>query len=380
MGGSIADHGPLVQHWQKNHLMMSIAKFKNIPVLNGIRGLAVLIVFASHGSNVFFGGRLLGDGGGQLGVMLFFMLSGFLMALLYMGESCTRQAIRNFLVNRFARIYPMFALVVVGCFVVNQTRLQFWVYPVKTSLDLLEHLSFIRGYNVLWTIGPEIIFYMLFLALWKIRNASNRQFIGVIAILACLAWLPINTGDTNALFALHNKLPFFMVGCLLGTKSESMLRIVRGGSERLAMTAAFWASVAMFLLSMPQVFNLMLHASIVSVGDSLPDPWANPLYLILTASLLVTAIISRPWILTNRVIGFVGKISFSFYLLHFAVLMNMYVLMPTHPLRAIALTATVTFALSSLSYLIIEVPLRNLIRTFGKSHVANTLVTVVQKQ
>ena len=60
---------------------------KDIPVLNGLRGLAVMIVFASHASNIFYQGEIVGWGGGQLGVMLFFMLSGFLMAHLYAGRA-----------------------------------------------------------------------------------------------------------------------------------------------------------------------------------------------------------------------------------------------------------------------------------------------------
>ena len=60
------------------------AERRELPVLNGIRGLAVAIVFASHASNIYFSGAIAGWGGGQLGVMLFFLLSGFLMSHLYL--------------------------------------------------------------------------------------------------------------------------------------------------------------------------------------------------------------------------------------------------------------------------------------------------------
>lgn len=50
------------------------------PELDGLRGLAAYIVLVSHASNMTgLWGTLLGNGAGQFGVMLFFVLSGFLM-------------------------------------------------------------------------------------------------------------------------------------------------------------------------------------------------------------------------------------------------------------------------------------------------------------
>jgi peptidoglycan/LPS O-acetylase OafA/YrhL len=73
-------------------------------------------------------------------------------------------------------------------------------------------------------------------------------------------------------------------------------------------------------------------------------------------------VIARPGILTNPTAIYVGNISFSFYLLHFAVLMNMRSIMPAHKLLSVALALLVTILLSSVSYFFIEVPMRKLIR------------------
>ena len=65
----------------------SAARSNNIPALDGLRGLAAVIVLVSHVSNnVGLWGGVLGHGGGQIGVMIFFVLSGYLMGFLYLDR------------------------------------------------------------------------------------------------------------------------------------------------------------------------------------------------------------------------------------------------------------------------------------------------------
>ncbi|MEO0035979.1 MAG: hypothetical protein RLZZ501_2002, partial [Pseudomonadota bacterium] len=59
-----------------------------LPALDGLRGFAAAIVLFSHFSNAFnLWDRLFGAGAGQHGVLLFFVLSGFLIAHLHLGQS-----------------------------------------------------------------------------------------------------------------------------------------------------------------------------------------------------------------------------------------------------------------------------------------------------
>lgn len=75
---------------------------KDISVLHGLRGLAVMIVFASHALNIFCQGEIFGWG--QLGVMLF-CAERFLMARLYARRAADVAAQWQFLIKRMARIY-----------------------------------------------------------------------------------------------------------------------------------------------------------------------------------------------------------------------------------------------------------------------------------
>ncbi|WP_158880220.1 acyltransferase [Rhodanobacter sp. L36] len=341
------------------------AQTRNIPVLNGIRALAIAIVFASHASNIFFNGALTGFGGGQLGVMLFFVLSGFLMACLYMERPATVSAQRDFVVNRLARIYPMFFVVVAGCFIIRVSAAALWVYPIDTWHELFEHLGFVRGYEVLWTIGAEVIFYVLFLVLWKTRNAGPTSlFIGMVAAMVFAAWVPLDIKGNNSVINLHDKLPYFILGCLLGMRSELILSVDPVG-HKAAATAAFWISLLAYVASLPQILRLAIPLPREFLAHPDVMAWASPFYLVATTALFVTAVRARPWILTNKAAVFIGKISFSFYLLHYMVLENVRTVMPTHPLRSIALALMVTMVLSALSYATVEVPMRNWIRRIG---------------
>jgi peptidoglycan/LPS O-acetylase OafA/YrhL len=71
--------------------------------LNMLRGIAALIVVVSHYSNstnILHG--ILGHGAGQIGVMIFFILSGFLMSYLYMDTAFNRNEIATFMIARIA--------------------------------------------------------------------------------------------------------------------------------------------------------------------------------------------------------------------------------------------------------------------------------------
>lgn len=345
-----------------------------IPVLNGVRGLAVLIVFLSHASNIYFGGAVTGWGGGQLGVMLFFVLSGFLMAHLYMDEVASPAAMCRFAINRMARVYPMFVFVVVLCFALERQGFSIYVYPIRSLQELLLHLTFVKGYEVLWTIGPEVIFYGLFIVAWALHRRSTSAMWGYLLALAAASWLPFQGIESNSLLQLHDKLPFFLTGTLLGIHSGKLLEI---SNRRAPWTGwAFWLSLALFILALPRllahVVTLPAHLS----GDPWPHPWGYPFYLFATVGLFCAAVVAQPRILTNGLAQFLGRISYSFYLLHFMVLQNISLLLPMHPLRAITLAALITMILSWLTYRLIEAPARRALQRLGPSSQKDLLASV----
>ena len=90
--------------------------------LNTLRGIAALIVVISHFSNTSgLWGKVLGQGAGQFGVMLFFLLSGFLMSHLYWEREPTSRTQLFYAVSRVARVIPLYLVVVFFSFIIPTT-------------------------------------------------------------------------------------------------------------------------------------------------------------------------------------------------------------------------------------------------------------------
>src|SRR5947209_4966095 len=85
---------------------------KQIPALDGIRGIAVLMVMAFHFSKSPTNGleRVLARMSmpGQTGVDLFFVLSGFLITGILLDSRGHRNSLRTFYVRRVLRIFPLY--------------------------------------------------------------------------------------------------------------------------------------------------------------------------------------------------------------------------------------------------------------------------------
>ncbi|WP_295671193.1 acyltransferase [uncultured Mucilaginibacter sp.] len=92
-----------------------------IPALTGVRAMAAYLVFISHFAYKFDENfphiiqRFLGEF--HIGVSIFFVLSGFLITFRYYKNfHLTRDWFKQYLKNRVARIYPMYALLTIAAF------------------------------------------------------------------------------------------------------------------------------------------------------------------------------------------------------------------------------------------------------------------------
>lgn len=331
-----------------------------LPELNGLRGLAVLIVFASHASNFFLGGKLTGYGGGQLGVMLFFMLSGFLMALIYLGQSATFRHQLGFAVSRLARIYPLYATVVIASYLLVHFGSSVQVYPIKSVGDLLAHLGFVHGIGALHTIGPEVIFYLMFMLLWKLHDGNLRAFAVTMTVMAVVGWLPVDLiTSTDSLRGLHDRVPFFLTGMLLAMVYPQMQA---SAQAKPLSPIVFWLAFGLFLAALPQTLKLWVDLPRGLLPKPWSQPWSYPFYLLVTAALFVATLMQRPRFLTGRVMGYLGTISFGFYLLHAPVLLFFKQVLPSWPWLAIALGLILSTALAALLHAVLEAPARRFFR------------------
>jgi peptidoglycan/LPS O-acetylase OafA/YrhL len=92
--------------------------------LDGLRGLLAVYVMIAHVANAYGNGRLIG--GASVSVMIFFVISGYVLTRSWNGNFLP------FLVRRFFRLWPVYALsLAVGGYMIHQgppLSLYFW-YP-----------------------------------------------------------------------------------------------------------------------------------------------------------------------------------------------------------------------------------------------------------
>lgn len=165
---------------------MGTLAVKSIPYLDGWRGIAILLVLYSH----FFVGA-----GGDLGVALFFVLSGFLVSdLLFQRQT----AIGTFFWRRATRILPTFWLYL-GV-VATYTA---WLQPVPYAVSVDEMaatLAFLRTYfpadqsiwsnrwpiGHLWSLNVEEHAYLTLGLVAVLLRATGARVLSRAAMLACV--------------------------------------------------------------------------------------------------------------------------------------------------------------------------------------------------
>ncbi len=181
---------------------------RKIDSLTGLRAIAAFLVFFHHytPSADIVGVRLFSMfWQGHIGVSVFFVLSGFLIALNYYDSvQLSRVWIFRFLRNRFARIYPMYFITSVAAYIiVDDYRVKAWIL----------NLTFLRGFfkeyyfyhiGQAWSLSVEVVFYLLAPLLLK---AICRIPLGVLCLvfysIAYLCASNPNIFGTNDFFYPH---------------------------------------------------------------------------------------------------------------------------------------------------------------------------------
>ncbi|HSE12695.1 MAG TPA: acyltransferase, partial [Rudaea sp.] len=156
----------------------------SLQVLRGIAAAAVVIYHAAHFTDIRSGGavrveQIFGARLGSYGVLVFFVLSGYLME-----AAVRRYDPRTFLLHRFVRLYPTFWLLCLVVFLVQSARAGAWITIPWQALTLLPLGEMPRPLGVEWTLLYEVFFYGVctLLCFWR------RAYFGVnVAWLALVA-------------------------------------------------------------------------------------------------------------------------------------------------------------------------------------------------
>jgi peptidoglycan/LPS O-acetylase OafA/YrhL len=298
--------------------------------LDGLRGLAVLIVIASHLSLLGFG--LVPGGGlggiGKSGVYLFFVLSAFLLTRLLLERTPARCADARlwaaYALRRVLRIWPLYLVVLALAWSVTRAGVRWWPYQLDTAA-LARHLALREGQSVLWSIPVEFKFYLwlplmaLVVAWMAARRWPLPAQAGVLVlalVLATWAWPPAATAVNDV------RLGPYVVLFLFGGAAAGVDLRLGGGLTSRAWGAAGLVAAAAFALTLPGTWAAVTGTP---VDPKLGHTWF--LFFGATWATLLLAVLHGPrWLrapFTWAPMRLLGVVSFSAYLWHLPVLYAM---------------------------------------------------------
>jgi peptidoglycan/LPS O-acetylase OafA/YrhL len=205
------------------------------PSLDGVRAVAVILVFIAHVGYRKVWGSVGGDG-----VTMFFVLSGFLITTLALREEerTGRLSLSSFYIRRFFRIYPVyFAILALYCVLIFwlgfvperrglfEHQLPYYVFgfPEHGFFDITGGIESGPPYAGAWSIGIEEKFYLV----WPLVGFVLLRGVFKARLAVCFAGAVV--------FALGLLLAYWVVLPDAGDDVNAPLKLIEGVVITLAM-------------------------------------------------------------------------------------------------------------------------------------------------
>jgi peptidoglycan/LPS O-acetylase OafA/YrhL len=340
---------------------MSDFKFRHYPELDGFRGLAVVMVLTGH--VVLFSLGIYTQLA-SLGVLLFFVLSGFLITGVLLNEKDARGRISlaNFYLRRVLRLAP--ALLI---FLATVTALIYFKaivdVPWYEVVFALFYMANIVGHSLplghLWSLSLEEQFYAMWP--WFVARMPTRRLLLIAAVITSAVAIARMVTIWNGWFAYNPGMvyrrPWFridsiMIGCWLCVAIAD--DIWRARVTRLVAAIS------------PALLWLVLLVWTVAVGRFFPTASLTVqtmLCAVVLGQLILSPTPMSSAIFNNPILRHLGKISYGLYLWQqlFADNPNSH----WGALQRFPINVLVALAIAELSYWLVEVRFLNWKESFS---------------
>jgi len=341
----------------------------NIPGLDGIRAISILMVMLNHSKLQV---------PGVLGVTIFFFLSGFLITSLLLDEYQRNGSIdiSKFYLRRFLRLYPpllAYLAVVVIALIALQGHIDLFgltaimFYFANYLYALMLEAGHIESYGIqLWSLSIEEQFYMVFPPLLLLLLNKRAAIVAVLAGM-CLVPLAIRwviVAETEPSFylqyttaATETRFDSILSGCVTAVAIRQSWGPRFIGIATRRTTACFALILLLVAVRVPS------RAFLQTLQFTLQD-----LALI---SLLLTAVYTPNFLFAKRLMNhsvtlWIAALSYSLYLWHFALFRAaQYVLDSAPPVLSYGLGWIASFAIAYAVHVGVERPIVRLRKHFG---------------
>ncbi len=360
------------------------------PDIDGLRAVAVLSVVGFHAFPTVIPS-------GFMGVDVFFVISGFLITTIILnGLATDRFSFIDFYSRRIKRIFPALLLVMAISFVIG------WFVLLPEELKQLgKHISAGAGFGSnfvllnesgyfdnlsdtkpllhLWSLGVEEQFYLIWPFILYLTWKVKKNYFAVIGIILAISFLlnvsRIHHHAISVFYSPQTRFWELLFGAglasLMLNKTAVFSRLL--GDDRVRRNFESFLAIGGAMLLAFGYFALTKESRF-------PGWWA--LLPTIGACMMISAG-SQAWLnrvlLSNRLMVWLGLISFPLYLWHWSLLSFARIMQGETPSVEIRLVSVaLSVILAWLTFVFIEKPIRyGLLLKFNKNFVTSTLILLM---
>ncbi len=322
--------------------------------IQGIRALAVLSVMIYHANKDWLPA-------GFLGVDIFFVISGFIISHLLFNKSERKYNWKSFIISRIKRILPAYIVLLFSCTIAaiiffTQQDLKFYKESLKSaiSFDSNRYFSNFGSYFApnlhelpllhTWSLAIEMQFYILLPLILILSPKKHLKYTlpFIFISLFTFSTYTVFTSKESYYFSLILRIPEFFVGVLLAF-FYGQFSLNKKISPYTGLFALLVVLASFFCISENQVPGIAVMFPCFAI-----------------ALLLVSQHGPVNSFLSNKLLVWIGGISYSLYLWHWPILAFMRYITQSYELPPLVYIGYVffSFLFAWLSCKLIETPLR----------------------
>jgi len=347
---------------------------KHILQLDGLRFFAVLAVMIAHWLQWQWSNIILAKAPFVHGVILFFVLSGFLITRILLDNKekyiaaglKIRFLIRQFYIRRFLRIFPIYYLLLFFLYFIdykNTVDLFPWLITYTSNIYQSIYNTYVEDFNHFWSLAVEEQFYLFWpLVILMVKPAKSITVIMVTIILSLLVrsylyfeighWMATSYFTLSCMHALG-------IGALLAYLTMYKMNIV----EKLSNPVWLYLSIGLYTIHfiIKNKYELNAYSEIF-----------DEFFFAMVSALIILRALKNnfkgllKYILESKFVVYSGKISYGLYVYHMFMPTFFYYLAPkiglsiNNKYTAFIAFYFLTFIVAHVSWMLIERPLNSL--------------------